>query len=321
MNFPFSDISLFSSQVLLLGLVICLKWIITRFSPLDTFQFFRFYCTQLANKVNKSKNSNNQRLIAGWLAFLLNFFTIIIIVWLFEDFIEVLWLWHGLLLFIAIDGLHLSSKGKKLAQTLVANNKYEAKEIVNTVALRNTESMSVMGLAKAFIEIQLLKVNQQLLVTCFYYLIAGPLAAFSYRLCLEMHYSWNIKQENYRVFGKPISLLVNILQWLPIRIISLLLLITAIKNNSLLIWRLMTKDFFKLNNNLLIHCFALVNEIQLGGVAIYNGKKLRRTSFNEQARQPQPSDIIHANHRINALLIFITISVILISVASYVVNI
>ena len=317
MQLPFSDISPFTGQVLLLVAVICLKWLVTRFSPIDTFQFFRFYCTQLAKKVNKVENSDNQRVIAGCLAFVINYLTIIIILWLFQDFIEVLWLWQGLLLFIAIDGFHLSIAGKKLAKTLVANNKYEAKQIVNTYVLRDTETMSVMGLTKAFIEVQILKINQQLLVTCFYYLIAGPLAAISYRLCLEMHYRWNIKQAPYRSFGKPIHLIIQLLQWLPIRLISLLILVTSMKSQTLLIWRLIKKDFFVLNNNILLHCFALVNEVQLAGVAIYQGNKLRRPAFNEQARQPQPSDIIHANLRIKTLLLFLSTTLIFTATATY----
>ena len=315
-------ISTFSSQALLLGLVILLKWLITRVTPLDSFQFFRLYCQQLALKVNKAQNTNTQRVIAGWLALLISFTTIIIIVWLFEDFIEVLWLWQALLLFLAIDGFHLGRTGKKFAKTLVANDTYQAKQIIKPFLLRDCKQLSIMGLSKAFIEMQMLKTLQLLIMPCCLFLLSGPLAAFSYRLLLEMHYSWNTKCSHLIEFGKPIAFIINVLQWLPSKICSLLLLLLSFNSQTLLFWRLMKSDFFKLNNNMLLHCFALVNGVQLAGVAIYGnekqlGEKLRRAAFNTKARQPQPSDIIHADNRILMLLIFISIVIIGCAILSF----
>lgn len=325
MALAFSSISAFNNQLLLLAFVIFLKWLITRFYPLNSFQFFRFYCRQLALKVNKTENSNNQRIIAGGLSLAITFATLVIILWLFEDFIEVLWLWQALLLFFALDGFHLGRTGKTFAKTLVANNKYQAKQLIKPLLLRDCEQLSIMGLSKAFLEMHILKVHQQLLVGSFFFLISGPLAAFSYRLLLEMHYSWNTKQSHLVEFGKPVAFIVNVLQWLPGRILTLFLLLLAFNSQTVLFWRLIKGDFFKLNNDILLNCFALVNGVKLAGVAIYLnenqlGEKLRRPAFNEQARQPQASDIIHANQRILTLLIFISTALIGCGVISYLIG-
>ena len=322
MDLAFSNLSAFSNQVWLLAFVIVLKWLITRFTSLNSFQFFRFYCQQLALKVNKTENSNNQRIIAGGLSLAITLTTLVVMLWLFEDFIEVLWLWQGLLLFFALDGFHLGRTGKSFAKALVANNKYQAKQLIQPLVLRDCEQLSIMGLSKAFLEMHILKVHQQLLVSSFLFLISGPLTAFSYRLLLEMHYSWNPKRSHFVEFGKVVTFIVNILQWLPGRILTLCLLLLALNSQTILFWRLIKADFFKLNNDILLNCFALVNGVKLAGVAIYNnenqlGEKLRRRAFNEQARQPQASDIIHANQKIVTLLIFISTALIGFGVISY----
>ncbi len=310
MNFPLADSHPFASNLLLLVVVILLKWGITPFTAANVFVYFREYCKLLSNKVNKENNTHAQQRIAGGVALSINFLTIMIILWLFADFIEVTWLWHGLLLFLAIDGFQYNKKGKEIAQAIVANNSYLAKKLLNPLMLRESNNLSTMGLTKAFIEVHILTLCQQLLITGFYFLCFGPLGAIAYRLLLEMHYSWNIKKSQFIHFGQPISVIVNILQWLPIRIITLVLFITTMNNQSLLYWRLIKQDIFKLNNSIVLHYFALLNETKLAGVAMYknqygSNEKLRREGFNQQARNPEPTDIIHTNQRIMFLCIWL----------------
>lgn len=310
MNFPLADTHPFASNLLLLVLVILLKWGITSFTSANVFVYFRTYCQLLANKVNLPSNSFSQQRIAGGIALSINFLTIIIILWLFSDFIEVTWLWHGLLLFIAIDGFQLHKKGKEIAQALVANNSYLAKQHLSPLMLRESNNLSSMGLTKAFIEVHILTLCQQLLVTCFYFLCLGPLGAIAYRLLLEMHYSWNIKKSHFKYFGKPVNVIINLLQWIPIRLITFVLFVTTMNNRSLLYWRLIRKDIFQLNNNIILNYFALLNETKLAGVAMYknqygSNEKLRREVFNQHARNPEPTDIIHTNQKIVFLCIWL----------------
>jgi adenosylcobinamide-phosphate synthase len=270
----------------------------------EPLQFFRFFCDRLADKVNKPKNSSKQQVIAGIIAILVTLLPVIIILWLFESFIEVPALWHLLLMYFALGSFGLTQRSKNIAQALITNNNYQAKQILSPLVLRDTDKLSNLGLSKTCIEMQLLhKLQQGFIVAC-YYLIAGPLAALTFRLLLEMHYSWNTKLQNFQFFGRHLNNLVNLLQWLPARLFVFTLLLGTIGQNFILFWRLLKQPFFRLNNNIVIFSLALAIEKQLGGVAMYNGTKLRRISFNEQARQPEAVDIIHASKRTNQALYF-----------------
>ncbi|MBL4764422.1 MAG: cobalamin biosynthesis protein [Colwellia sp.] len=303
----FITLSSFSYQLLILIIVISGKATISHFIRHEPLRFFQFYCQKLADKVNKAQNSPQQQSIAGLIAILVTLLPIAITLYLFEAFIEVNMLWQALLLYIAIGSFGLTHINKTIAQALVAKQNYFAKQTLNPWVLRETEPLSSLGLSKSSIEMQLLRTLQQGYVVAVIFLIGGPLTAISYRLLLEMHYCWNTKLISYKYFGFYSKRLVNLLQWLPVRVFSLLLLFTSVGKNFVLFWRLSKQHFFQLDNNIALLLLALNLEIKLGGVALYNDQnqeqqKLRKVSFNDLARQPQITDIIHASNKINSII-------------------
>ena len=62
---------------------------------------------------------------------------------------------------------------------------------------------------------------------------------------------------------------------------------------------------------------ALGLAVKLSGVAMYDGNKVRKTSFNDSARQPQATDIIHASKRINYALYLLILMMMLLAIISY----
>jgi adenosylcobinamide-phosphate synthase len=226
---------------------------------------------------------------------------------LFEAFIEVKFLWQALLLYIAMGSFGLAQTNKVIAQALVAKQNYFAKQTLKPWVLRETDSLSTLGLSKSSIEMQILRTLQQGYSVVIIFLIAGPLAALTYRLLLEMHYCWNTKLVSNQYFGLYSKRLVGLLQWLPVRIFALLILFTSIGKNFVLFFHLSKQHFFQLNNNIALLLLSLNLEIKLGGVALYHDKnqgkqKLRKISFNELARQPEVTDIIHASNKIRSII-------------------
>ena len=312
MNLP--ELNAFSYSITILLSIILVKILISTFHLHEPLAVFRFYCDLLAKKVNKTSGSSTQQSISGLIAILVSLAPLLIIIWLFEAFVTVKWLWQGMLLYVAIGGFGLISRTKKVAIALTANQKYLAKQTIQPLVLRETASLSSMGISKTCIEMQLLQTMQQGFVVCFYFLIAGPFAALTYRLLLEMHYSWNVKRQRFTFFGARCKQIVSVLQWLPVRIFTLILLFGSLGKNFILFWRLIKGHILKLNNNVLLHCLALNLGIRLGGVAMYDGIKLRRTAFNEHAKQPEPSDIIYASRHIQQVLIACLTCLILVAI-------
>ncbi len=315
----FNDLSSFSYQLLILLTVILSKAVISHFVHHEPLRYFQFYCQKLSNKVNKQHNSPQQQAIAGLVAIVITLSPIAIILWLFEAFVAVDFLWQALLLYLAIGSFGLAKINKTIAQALASKQDYLAKQTLKLWTLRETDPLSSLGLSKTSIEMLLLRTLQQGYTVAAIFIAFGPLSALCYRLVLEMHYCWNTKLAKYNHFGLYSQLIVHILQWLPVRIFSLLLLLSSIGKNFILFWRLSKHHFFKLNNNIVLLQLALNLEIKLGGVAMYNDgdkkEKLRKVSFNNLARQPQITDIIHANKKIKAIIYISILFTIFLAVA------
>ncbi|TWX70822.1 cobalamin biosynthesis protein CbiB [Colwellia demingiae] len=289
----------FTNHVLILMVVLIIKSLVSHFIAHEPLRFFQFYCLQLGNKVNNSKNSTQHQIIAGLLALLVTLVPIVIILWLFADFIAVDYLWQGLLLYLALGSLNLGQVNIGIAQALVAKKNYLAKQTLKPLLLRETDQLSPVGLSKAAIEMHLLRSLQQIYVVSFLFITFGPLAALSYRLMLEMHYCWNTKLGQYKHFGFYSQLFTQLIQWLPSRLMALLILLSTVGQGSLLFWRLTRGHFFKLNNDFFIAVHAFSLTVRLGGVAMYQGEKLRKAAFNDLGKQPEPRDIIKASRKVN----------------------
>ncbi|PKG81553.1 cobalamin biosynthesis protein CbiB [Colwellia sp. 75C3] len=294
-----TELTPFTYHVLILMVVLFIKSLVSHFIAHEPLRFFKFYCLQLGNKVNNSKNSTSHQTIAGLLALLVTLIPIAIILWLFADFVAVDYIWQGLLLYLALGSLNLGQINKSIAQALVAKQNYLAKQTLKPLLLRETEQLSQVGLSKAAIEMQLLRSVQQIYVVSFLFVSFGPLAALSYRLLLEMHYCWNTKLAQYKHFGFYSQLFIQLIQWLPSRFMALLILLSTVGQGSVLFWRLTRVHLFKLNNDFVMAIFAFSLAVRLGGVAMYQQEKLRKLAFNDLGKQPEPRDIIKATKKMN----------------------
>lgn len=303
----FAALSTFSYQLLILLTVILTKSIVSHFIAHEPLRAFRFYCQKLSDKVNKPQNSPNQRTIAGLVAIVITLLPIAIILWMFDVLVEVNFLWQALLLYVAMGAFGLTQIAKNITQALSSKQNHLAKQTLKPLVLRETEPLSEVGLSKASIEMQLLRTLQQGYTVAFVFLLFGSLAAICFRLLLEMHYCWNTKLKKYQYFGHYSERLVNLVQWLPVRVFSLLLLLSSIGQNATLFWRLSRTYFFTANNNIALNLFALCLTVKLGGVALYNDlqqpkEKLRKSHFNNLARQPQTNDILRADKKIHGII-------------------
>ena len=302
------QIPTFANQVLLVVIVYIVKALVTKVSAVEPLHAFAFYCKLLANKVSKpNQNTPKQQVISGTVAVLVTLTPLVLILWLFADFILVPELWQAMLLYFALGGFGIKANSLKMAKAIAGQNHYLAKQLAQTMLLRQTANLSPLGLTKANIEAQLLHFLQQQFVVIILFLCSGGLLALSYRLLLVMHQQWNIKQVNFINFGLFIHFCINMITWLPSRVLGAMMLLTSIGQNFLLKWRLTKGHFFKLNNDFIIHLFALNVGTVLGGVAMYDETKVRRASFNESAKPSEGSDVIHASKQILTLQLFSTI--------------
>lgn len=256
--------------------------------------FFRIFARQLAAKVHPDPHrASSQQLISGSLALavvLLPTLALLAPLYWLSDWPLVL---DGLLLYFCLDFVYYRQQSHKIAQAISQQQNSRAKDLLQPLVLRHTQTLSSVGLSKACIEMLWLRTAKQWLGVSFWFLIGGGLAAVAYRLLLLCNQEWNDKQSKFRYFGRPASLLT---QWasLPATLITaaLLALLTGIRG-AIKQWRQARQLQFCLSHLLLLPVLAAALQINLAGPVMYQQQKNPRQRLGP-AVLPQAANLIAA---------------------------
>lgn len=194
--------------VLLLAVVLPLP---PSYHPLT---FFRFFAQKLAQKVNPDPHRSIAQLrLSGSLALLLAVLPFLALLYTGNWLMAWPELYQLLLLYLCLDFAPVRQRIIRLQQALSAQQLTLARDLASRVLLRQTRSLSSLGLSKAGIESLWLHFAQIWLNTLFWYLIGGIWLAITVRLLLILQQEWSTKLSHNHHFGAPVSLLARYLLW------------------------------------------------------------------------------------------------------------
>ena len=182
----------------------------------------------------------------------------------------------------------------KVLTVVGKNKKVLTREILSTIVARDCARLSDVGVAKAAIESLWLKFLYLYCGVIFYFVLAGPVAALTYRLLLLTSWQWHYRHPTMKHFAKPIRKLVQLLVIPPATCGALMTLLTSHPLKGLTAFR---QSPAKDKTSLLLALFGGVNNLQLGGPAIYHEKKYRFPRVGSQ-RQVTHSDMVRAKRTI-----------------------
>jgi adenosylcobinamide-phosphate synthase len=272
-------------------LIVCVALSIEKLIPIsssiDPLCFFRFVCQRMAAKVLRQSYSPKQIVISGSLALMSLVVPLLVLVYIVLQFASYQWVLDIILLWILLQFTGNLRVVQRSVDALNANKKQLAKELLQQVLLRDTQTLSPLGLKKASHETVFLRYHHQQFTTILCYLLLGPISALCYRLCYEANQVWNIKLKAFRYFGRVASVITQIVQ-LPA---SLLMSITfiLINNPKTLISYIQEQKFiaslkqalsFYGNQSLLLQTLSSALCIHTGGPLMYGGIKCKRPRYS-----------------------------------------
>lgn len=209
-----------------------LAWLIERYYPIksavDPIAFFRFVCDRMAAQVLPIEQQSQQHYISGTLAACVLVAPAIVIVYLTRELASYPFLIDAMILFVCLQFSQHTHSLKQINHALRGNKKQLARELLQPNVLRDTAILSELGINKASIEMYALRLAYQQAVVLFWFIIFGPVAALSYRMCYEAKQSWNVKRSKFARFGWFVHLICSVLQWVPLRLFALTLLLLSV---------------------------------------------------------------------------------------------
>jgi adenosylcobinamide-phosphate synthase len=257
--------------------------------------FFSIFAKQLAAKVHPDPGrASSQQLISGSLAMALVLLPTLALLaplyWLSD------WplLLDALLLYFCLDFVHYRQQSHKITLAISQQQNSRAKDLLQPLVLRQTQSLSTAGLCKATIEMLWLRTAKQWVGVSFWFLIGGGLAAVAYRLLLLCNQQWNDKQSNFRYFGRPAAVLTQWASFPACLITALLLAFLTDVTGTLRQWRAAFRLNLCLPHLLILGALVQALQVNLAGPAIYLQQKIKRDRLG-------PPSLPVAGHLIAAL--------------------
>lgn len=286
-------------------LILVITALAAKFAPLPAayhpLTFFRFLADRLADKVHPTlSRSVQQQRLSGTLAMLVTLLPALALGYALYHFSELPYLLDALLLYFSLDWSLKQQQAAKVAANIERNQLTLAREQADLLLLRDTSTLTAMGLSKACIESLLLRSARQVIAVFFWFLCGGGLATATYRLLQELSLQWNGKLPRFRYFGQPARLCVNILA-IPAMLISYSII--TLQAGILLVFR----RFRQINDNTfpylqfwLLSAAASALNISLGGPLYYQQQKQHRSRIIRE-HEPEARDILRTLTLLNYL--------------------
>lgn len=235
-----------------------------------------------------------QHRLSGTLGALVLLGPLVILVALLVNLAEYPVFFEALILLAILDFGHDRKAYKQVYAALRKEKKILARDRLQLLVARDTDRLSPVGIAKAAIEALLLRFYYIYCAVVFWFLLAGPIAALTYRLLLMISWQWHYRRAGFEHFVGPIQRLCQLLALLPAWLGALLL---ALVTHPVKAIRSARRSPSSDSTSLLLAMFGGALDFQLGGPAMYHQRKYRYPRVGGP-REVRLGDVTRARHAI-----------------------
>jgi len=298
----FSDVTI---RLLVLLLVLLIESKVSISASYHPGSLWRFLAINIAKKT--ARNSPKQQHLSGVLSSVILLSIVLGIVYAILTFALYPWFFEAIFLLFALNSTLLLKQCKNIYRSLKNDKKSLAREQLNHICVRDTHSLSTMGIVKGSIEGTVQHFSLSYFTPIAIYLIAGPYLFTFYALINALSQYWNPKKQQYRFFGRFVSAIAGTIA-LPFHCLLSLLIAMSFGFKHLSIKR---NTWHKFGPGALLTTTANAMNRELGGAVMYDGIKIRRATLGT-SHHPDVDDLKHLTRLVKRLrqsiLIIITIS-------------
>lgn len=280
------------------ALIVIMVMLIERLAPLPPqyhpLYYFRVIAEQLTTRVRPdAHDSKQQHLISGALSYVVLALPTAFVIGLILDLAAVPAFFDVFILYLTLDFQRHVNSARLVAASVATDKKFLGRSRLSFDVCRDTDNLTQLGLLKACAETLCLRHFYQQIMIMFCYLTGGVLIALLFRLTYECAQVWNTKLPANRYFGKPVRQLLDLLCYLPVRVISVVDFIIATRQNTDQI-----PSFWHTGNGeLLLFVWAKRLKLSLYGPRFYQGERIDKPRY-QQASEVGPSSFPSLNFRL-----------------------
>lgn len=308
-----NELSLLTIRLLVVLFVIILERNISISASYHPGSLWQFLAIKLANKT--VKRAPKQQYLSGIISSVILLSITLIIVYSILSFALYPWFFEAIFLLLALNANTLLKNCHHIYRSLSLGKKNLAREQLNKICIRDTHSLSIMGVVKGNMEGAIQHFSLSYFTPIMIYIIGGPYLLTFYALTNALAQYWNPKKQQYRFFGRFVSRVIGVIS-LPFHCLLAFLIAAIYGLQHLSIKR---NAWHKFGSGVLLATTANAMNRELGGAVMYDGIKIRRATLGS-IHPPQISDLkdlirLIKRLRQSILAIIIISTLLLVSVA------
>ena len=213
-----------------------------------------------------------------------------VVYWLLASF----WCWQ------ILATKSLKTESMKVYAPLKEGDLPAARRAVAMIVGRDTERLTVEGVAKAAVETVAENTSDGIVAPLIFLALGGPALGFFYKAVNTMDSMVGYKNERYLYFGRTAARLDDVLNFLPSRISAWLMILAAAflgmdRKNAKRIYLRDRRNHASPNSAQTEAVMAGALRVQLAGDAWYFGELYKKPTIGDPFRAVEPEDIVRAN--------------------------
>ncbi|GHB64477.1 hypothetical protein GCM10008107_12040 [Psychrosphaera saromensis] len=206
-------------ELIALTLVLLLEWLFPLASKFTPAYMFNVLASSISNKVAQS-GSQNQQMLAGWLALGTYLFLIgVILGSILFAVTNDIWT-QAILLYFALGYQSVANQASAVQACITQGQKSAARTILAHITEFDVSRLSELGINKLTLESLIKRFVSFWLTPILLFLLFDGLTALMYRALLEAYIVWQPKHVKLQYFGKAVFKVKNTIEFLPTVIIA-----------------------------------------------------------------------------------------------------
>lgn len=247
---------------------------------------------RLASWLEQRLNVGRSR-ARGLLAWLLAVLPLTMLAWGLSTLPGIGWLLSLLLLYLCIGLRSLAEHARPVVAALQAGDLQLARQRVGYMVSRQTDQLDESGVCRAATESVLENGSDAVFAALFWFAVLGAPGAVLYRLANTLDAMWGYRNARFGEFGWAAARLDDLLNWLPARLVALTYALCGNTGRALVCWQQQAPQWDSPNAGPVMAAGAGALNVQLGGVAVYQGVMHERPQLGA-GRPAQAADIQRA---------------------------
>ena len=206
-------------ELIALTLVLLLEWIFPLASKYTPAFMFSVLASSISNKVGQS-GSQNQQVLAGWLALGTYLFLIgVIIGSILFAVTNDIWT-QAILLYFALGYQHVANQASAVQACITKNQKSAARTILANISEFDVNRLSELGINKLTLETLIKRFVSFWLTPVILFLVFDGFTALMYRALVEAYIVWQPKNVTLQYFGQAVFKVKNIIEFIPTIVVA-----------------------------------------------------------------------------------------------------